>query len=70
MGIDSNQIKAHKNFQAISQDTTHLISFEGKLYEETIGFCNAKNISLLRVEENLFSMETLNELDPNLVISQ
>lgn len=70
MGVRKSQIKAISTPSNIDKSTTHLISFQGKLYNETISLCEEKEIPILVVEEELFSIDTNKSEDSQLVISQ
>ena len=70
MGIHKTQIKAIKTAHNMEQDTTHLISFQSKLDAITSSICEQKSISVLTVEEELFSIDTNKNENTSRVISQ
>ncbi len=70
MGIDKSQIQATRIFEKMAHDATHLIVYQSRATKKLISLCREKNIELLIVEEDLFSIETNDSDDANLVISQ
>ena len=66
MGVDKTQIQAVKDLSNIDEKTTHLISFQSKLYDLML----RREISILTVEEDLFSIDTDAGIGETLIISQ
>ena len=69
IGINIDNIKAITNLEDISQNTTHLITFEKQLNSDTFSYVKKENIKHIVVEENFLSLKT-DDLNGAILISQ
>jgi signal transduction histidine kinase/CheY-like chemotaxis protein len=63
MGIEKDQISAHKSIRSLSSHTTHLICFQHQLNAEVIAAAKQKNLPLLVIEEQFLSLLGMNDND-------
>ncbi len=70
MGINRSNVNAIKSLEKIDESCTHLIVYQSKYTPELLSYCKDKSIELMVVEEELFSIDSLNASKDVLVISQ
>jgi signal transduction histidine kinase len=69
IGVNVDNISAITDLKQLSNDTTHIVSFEDKLSGELFSFVQQNSIKLLVIEERFLSLEESN-LDGAMLVSQ
>jgi len=63
MGIDKEQISAHKSIRSLSSSATHLICFQHQLNAEVIAEAKKRNLPMVVIEEKFLSLLGMHEHD-------